>query len=48
MKFESRFMIGNDSKNLLNSPLLSYFEEIEDYETCDKILKLCSKLENSN
>lgn len=41
VKFESRFVISRETSELFTGVISKYFEEIEEYETCSKILKMC-------
>ncbi len=40
--FDSDFLISKSKEDWLKTGINKYFEEIEDYETCDKIMKSCS------
>lgn len=39
--FNSDFLISKTKEEWLKSGVKKYFEEIEDYETCNKIMKVC-------
>ena len=41
--YDSDFVISKDNNNMLTD-VSKYFEEIEDYETCGKILRMCKNL----
>lgn len=45
--FDSTFNINKDNIKLLSETVNSYFISIEDYESCDRIQKLCLKIEQS-
>jgi len=40
-EFETTFNISAENLGLLTEVICKYFEEIEDYETCSKIMKIC-------
>ena len=40
--FDSVFNVTVADTSLLTGVLLEYFKDIEEYETCSKILKMCS------
>jgi hypothetical protein len=40
--FDSVFEISRENTDLLTDTICKYFEEIEEYETCSKIMKMCS------
>jgi hypothetical protein len=43
-EFESDLEFTRNSINLLDEIVIPYFESIEDYETCNEVLKLQKKL----
>jgi hypothetical protein len=45
--FDSTFNINKDNIKLLSETVNSYFISIEDYESCDRIQKLCLKIEQN-
>lgn len=40
--FDTNFVISKSHLMTLKEVILPFFESVEDYETCDKILNLCS------
>jgi len=46
--FDSTFDISKKNIKLLSETVNSYFESIEDYESCDRIYKLCLEIKRIN
>ena len=45
--FNSKFIIEKSNLGLLMSVLIPFFEDMEDYETCSKIVKLYDSLKSN-
>jgi len=43
--FDTNFLVSKIDKTLLTGTVSSYFEQLEEYETCNRIAKLCSELQ---
>jgi hypothetical protein len=48
VSFDTDFQIDRDNKKLLTDVIIPYFEEIEEYELCSKIITIISELNKIN